>query len=132
MSLADQLQSATEGSRELSDQVLLACGWRFDDTGDARSSCWRAPGGKGYDYWDDPHAVTRHEIPKRPDPTRNLQDAVSLARYVDMHWLELFENAMIHMRHALHPAGALMIEIACCWICATAVKAHEAMAEAAE
>jgi len=59
--LIGALEAATEGSRELSDRVLMACGWVrksvFEFTPPDR-------GGRNYDFCS--------------DPTRNLQDAVDL------------------------------------------------------
>lgn len=77
LALADELERATEGSRELSDRCLLATGWTHEDSGDPRSSRWRDPGGVPYDYWDDPHARSRSPIPPRPHPTCNAQDAIT-------------------------------------------------------
>ncbi|MDJ0513107.1 MAG: hypothetical protein QNJ62_06655 [Methyloceanibacter sp.] len=56
--LIEDLRAAPEGSRQLSDRVLLACGWTKDSLDD-----WWAPNQK-------------YGGPNRPDPTRNLQDAV--------------------------------------------------------
>lgn len=73
LSLLEQLQNATEGSRELSDALLLACGWCKDTITDrkAEMTYWRytTPDGERGDPFG--HA---------PDPTQNLQDAVSLVR----------------------------------------------------
>ena len=58
--MTDLLKDLEAGppSRELSDRVLLACGWRETEHGG-----WYPPGG----------SIARQN---RPDPTRNLQDAV--------------------------------------------------------
>lgn len=57
-SLMSRLRDAAEGSRELSDEVLLALGWK-------RAPSWRSPDGKVF-----PHAI--------PNPTVSLDDAVAL------------------------------------------------------
>ncbi|KKK76025.1 hypothetical protein LCGC14_2867830 [marine sediment metagenome] len=78
-SLIAELEAAKEGSRGLSDKVLLACEWTTSDGKDARERYWCSPGGKYYDWWDDPHARSRTGPPlKRPDPTRSLDDALTL------------------------------------------------------
>lgn len=61
-SLLSRLQSAPEGSRELSDEVLYELGWR----------------GQACAYWSTPGNKMWVEKESRPDPSRNLKDAVSL------------------------------------------------------
>lgn len=56
------LESAPSGSRELSDRMLLACGWHW-----AARMGWRNPEGG---------MVLRDE--DRPDPTRSVDDALKL------------------------------------------------------
>lgn len=73
--ILSQLERATEGSREISDGVLLVCGWKHRQSD--FSEVWEAPDGKRYDYEDSPGLKVR-PFPDRPDPSRNLQDAVSL------------------------------------------------------
>lgn len=60
--LISRLEAATEGSRELSDECLLAMGWTYKP--DWCGHAWRSPDESwvGFD--------------KRPDPTRNVQDAI--------------------------------------------------------
>lgn len=77
MTLLNELQQATEGSRGLSDKVLLATGWNINygngkifDLSDSEkdNGCWSPPG-----------AVTEWIYGfKRPSPTENLQDAMGL------------------------------------------------------
>ena len=70
MTLLTDLQSATEGSRELSDRMLLACGeYTLDADG-----CYR-------DYQGYARAMVG-----RPNPTQNLQDAVSLVPEGTWYW----------------------------------------------
>ena len=59
--LLSRLQQASEGSRELSDEMLLACGWKIGE-----GSWFIDPSGSKF-LPDD-----------RPDPTRSLDDAVAL------------------------------------------------------
>ena len=62
--LIKDLETAPSGSRELSDRVLLACGWRRQRPMEgAVSWVWFRPDGEKHNG-------------KSPDPTRNLQDAV--------------------------------------------------------
>ena len=98
--LLDRLQSATEGSYRLSKLVgdYLGAEERYEHPGS--------------------------ENPSHRCYTTNLQDAVSLAKQAGLHWLELFERAIIHLRHD-HPTGPITIDMACCGICAEAIKAHE-------
>jgi len=66
--LLTQLETAQEGSRELSDAMLEELGWRQDHDADPtwyERTLWRKPDG------------SLHLEPD-PDPTRNLQDAVDL------------------------------------------------------
>ena len=63
-SLIAKLSDATEGSREMSDAVLLATGWTRRKFG--ALNCWAHPDGSECFNRD------------RPDPTRDLTAAVSL------------------------------------------------------
>lgn len=56
--LISRIEAATEGSRELSDECLLAVGWQKHYPGMLRP---------------DGHVIPLHEL---PDPSQNLQDAV--------------------------------------------------------
>ena len=62
--LITKLEAATEGSRALSDEVLLTCGWQRSNHQDRRSCYWTSPDGRTHS--------------RRPDPTRSLDDAVTL------------------------------------------------------
>ena len=62
--LIARLEAAPEGSRELSDEVLLAVGWEHIDTGDVREEQWVSPGGMYF------------IVSPRPDPTRSIDDAL--------------------------------------------------------
>lgn len=65
--LIAKLEAATMGSRELSDDVLFACGWGVER-------------GKFDDYWSDPSGkLWRHEA-TRPDPTTSFDAVMGLAR----------------------------------------------------
>jgi hypothetical protein len=80
MTLSDlitKLEAATEGSRELSDEVLLACGWVREGTRDPRLDCWRDPQGNVYDHWNDPHGRATQVVP-RPSPTESIDAALTL------------------------------------------------------
>ena len=62
--LLAKLESAGEGSRELSDECLLAVGWVLRD--DGRSlACWHGPNGQEF-----------YPCDFVPDPSRNVQDAI--------------------------------------------------------
>lgn len=69
--LIERLVLAEEGSRELSDEVLLALGWRQYMSGTAASAAlaW------GYMYWSNGNRVWTED--SRPSPTTNLQEAVN-------------------------------------------------------
>lgn len=62
--LSARLEQADVGSRELSDEVLLACGWTHDPK--HRALAWQPPTGYA------PFA------PDGPSPTQSLDDAVCL------------------------------------------------------
>lgn len=72
--LIAELERAEEGSRELSDKALLASGWTYGPyqySGKSFSTSgegWIKPGGEPWMLGAD----------SRPDPTRNLQDALGL------------------------------------------------------
>ena len=61
--LVSTLKAATEGSRELSDEVLLAHGWTTEEG-----------------WWWGPHGeeLTPETAAERPDPTRSIDDGVAL------------------------------------------------------
>lgn len=76
--LISRLETAAEGSRELSDEVLLALGWSDND--DEIEGYWIPPeGGR----WGD-----RGE---RPDPTRSIDDALGLM--LDGWWVHHIHEA---------------------------------------
>ena len=61
MTLIERLEAGETGSRELSDECLLAVGWaRSRDDG---WGTWQAPDRKVYGF-------------NRPDPSQNLQDSL--------------------------------------------------------
>lgn len=78
--LIARLEAATEGSRELSDEVLVALGWTHDTA--THTSC--APDGTRYGY-DTPYS-------RPPHPTRSADDALGLPmgewRVVHAYWSE--------------------------------------------
>lgn len=64
LALADELEAAPEGSRELSDSVLLACGWGHTT----------AISFDGRNEWGSPGGVSIFSEGSQPNPTRNLAD----------------------------------------------------------
>lgn len=93
--LMAQLEAAREGSRELSDQVLLAVGW-FVDTmtvqgcGVKEVEIWCCPDGAG---------AGSYETARRPNPTRNVQDAIDCVVPAKCSW-EVRENKFTNEGHA--------------------------------
>ena len=75
--LIAELESAKEGSRELSDRVLLACGWRYEKI---KRGIGFSGKPKLEDAWLDPTRVpwTGAVKSKRPSPTESLDDAVAV------------------------------------------------------
>lgn len=61
------LKAAPEGSRKLSDQVLIALGWRKERYIDMYTLAWRTPD-------------SSEEFGMGPDPTRSFDDALALAK----------------------------------------------------
>lgn len=77
--LLKRLEEAEAGSRELSDAVLLACGWTFYQGG-VQMAITGAGGGL-VDVWTPPNPTG--ESPRlysgdRPSPTQSLDDALGL------------------------------------------------------
>lgn len=70
--LASRLEAATEGSRELSNEVLLACGWQSDERG------WWYPQG------DDPYWWLHHGC--QPSPTESVDEAGKLVEAKGWWW----------------------------------------------
>lgn len=68
--MTDLIQRLADGpgSRELSDEVLLACGWERQKHGPMYFR-WHSPNGRGFEGTD---------IQYRPDPTRSVDDALAL------------------------------------------------------
>ena len=67
--LIKRLEEAAEGSRRLSDEVLLACGWElFYDYADRRKVPydWKTPDGRIVGYGE------------QPDPATSIDDALTL------------------------------------------------------
>ena len=62
--ILERLAHATEGSRELSDEILLACGWIYDPKRIA--AAWRSPDESWQGFHD------------RPDPSRCHDDAARM------------------------------------------------------
>ena len=75
-SLIAKLEAATEGSRELSDEVLIACGWKRGVVGKPplQSAYWKTPDGQRMGWEDD---LTSGGV-ERPDPTQSLDAALTL------------------------------------------------------
>lgn len=69
--LIERLSAATEGSRDLSDEVLVACGWK-----ERHDRLWETPD-KEWCHPDD-----------RPNPTVSLDDAL---RLVPEGWIAYLE-----------------------------------------
>ena len=68
-----ELERAEKGSGELSDEMLLACGWKHLPDGWMHNS----------------DRTRRYSYKERPDPTRSLDDAVALIPEecaVELHW----------------------------------------------
>ncbi len=82
----EKLEKLEVGSREASDDILLKLGWTFlsPNTG----QIWTDPAGK------------RHISDIRPDPSRSLEDIISLIPEV-IHWLIHDGNRMA----SDHPKG---------------------------
>lgn len=75
--LIAELESAKEGSRKLSDKVLLACGWRYEKVEDGIGFSGKP---QQRDAWIDPTGVPwmRSVASNRPSPTESLDDAVAM------------------------------------------------------
>lgn len=110
-SLIERLEVSPEPSRDLSDLVLLAIGWRFIDS--ARSGL--------IPYWTTPDR--QNVIPEeRPHPTGNLADAADLVPPGRPWALLVYENGWASAGigescelGAIHQAGAAMaVTIAAC------------------
>jgi hypothetical protein len=66
--LIARLEAATEGSRELSDEALLACGWRCEPEWSEDHETLR--------MWYAPGELAGSQLSRnRPDPTRSIDDA---------------------------------------------------------
>ncbi len=73
-SLIAELERAKEGSRTLSDKVLLACGWSYEPNR-------YGPGGPqwgGGGLWTDPLGIGTAASDPRPSPTESLDAALTL------------------------------------------------------
>ena len=74
LSLIAELEAAKEGSRELSDEVLLMCGWSYEPNR-------YGPGGPqwgGGGLWTDPLGIGTAASDPRPSPTESLDAALTL------------------------------------------------------
>ena len=69
MTLIERLE-AGPGSRELSDECLLAVGWTIDHMKDRRHKSG------GYVLWYPPTGYVGYDKATRPDPSQNLQDTL--------------------------------------------------------
>jgi hypothetical protein len=66
--LIARLEAAMEGSRELSDEALLACGWRCEPEWSEDHETLR--------MWYAPGKLAGSQLSRnRPDPTRSIDDA---------------------------------------------------------
>jgi hypothetical protein len=66
--LIARLEAAEEGSRELSDEALLACGWRCSPEWSSDHETLR--------MWYAPGKLAGSQLSRnRPDPTRSIDDA---------------------------------------------------------
>ena len=100
--LIPKLEAAPEGSRELSDEVLLAFGWTHDG-----------------EYWLDANNTNRCKFDAALDPTRSIDDIVALVpegwfgeiRFgkIAWAWLRLGEGDLIRAYDIATPALALCI-----------------------
>ncbi len=89
--LISRLVEAKEGTRELSDEVLKVFGWNTIEAGPRgpATTKWLRPDNTGF-------------VENRPDPTRNLQDAVAL---VPEGWNITIEIASFQNAAWLNKAG---------------------------
>lgn len=72
--LIARLESAERGDRELSDEVLIACGWMRDTT-NLGDILWKAPD------TNETYFATSH-----PDPSRSMDDAIAECERNDFEW----------------------------------------------
>lgn len=118
--LLDRLQNATEGSRQLSDHVLLELGWTFKQWEQRRKKVpydWITPDGQGV-----------VEYGKQPDPSRNLQDAVSLRPAAEGLSIKIRPDSADAILGGRPLVCASTAPLA---VCIGIIKAHESKAEAA-
>lgn len=142
--LQSKLQNATEGSRELSDEVLLVCGWRvrppmycgsFDQDATCIGCGNRRPSSGPCILRISQQVWTPSD---RPDPSRNLQDAVSLLTDGEEYEItNLYGVAQVGLPlNTNDPHGPHYVRredgSVCLAFCEAIIKAHEARkAEAA-
>lgn len=79
--LIERLETAESGSRELSDEVLLALDWTYA----LKSSAITGSGGGDIEMWHSPAGLMHHG--PRPSPAESVDDALSLVP--DGYWLTL-------------------------------------------
>ena len=115
--LIAKLEAATEGSRELSDEVLVACGWTRENIGHGKV----AATGREFVVWQwtDPEGARRSP---ELDPTRSLDAAVAIVpdrwdyiaftkRYTGKVSADVLLALSMHSNEGATPALALCISI---------------------
>jgi hypothetical protein len=79
--LAARLEAATEGSRELSNEVLRVCGWELTMPATSERVVWLEPTPSAHGYTL--YAGLMHEEGEQPDPTRDLNAIFTLVDQSD-------------------------------------------------
>ena len=118
MTLIERLEAAETGSRELSDECLLAVGWQKEDVAHQRG-IWLAPSSWIYGW-------------NRPDPSRNLQDALDWMVPEGAQWsIDAKPGAAIAYVGPTNENEGDAVTPACA-LSAASLRAHEAMEEKAD
>lgn len=117
--LIDRLEQAEAGSRELSDEVLLALGWSCNDRIQGKhpkifGKYWRHPVNRNDGYWDG----------DQPDPTQSVDHALKL---VPDGWLtrhsQQFSKWLVEIKgDGEHEAWAASLPLA---LSIAIIRAHE-------
>ena len=119
--LIRDLEAATEGSRELSDRVLLACGWAVHKASELTPTWFVDPTGKRHI-----HSLSQGlRVGTLTDPTRSLDDALALVPEDDEHanWRQIIQSAFIIMQTVWAEPYTLKLFILA--VCIAVLKAQE-------